>query len=103
MAGPAAPTMAASSRRTTWRPSILTLPVVNRTLNLGSGADRNYYTWEITATRRQAGSWSLLASVARTWIREGAIAANPTPNLLINTVDGQEPVHDVAGEAQRHA
>jgi hypothetical protein len=68
----------------------LGLPVVNRTLNLGSGADRNYYTWEATATRRQAGGWSLLASVARTWIREGAIAANATPNLLINTVDGQD-------------
>ena len=67
----------------------LALPVINRTLNLGSGADRNYYTWEATATRRQSGSWSLLASFARTWIREGAIASNATPNLLINTVDGQ--------------
>ena len=67
----------------------LALPVVNRTLNLGSGADRDYYTWEATATRRQAGSWSLLASFSRTWVREGAIAANATPNLLINTVDGQ--------------
>ena len=34
-------------------------------------------------------SWSLLASFARTWNREGAIAANATPNLLINTVDGE--------------
>ena len=62
---------------------------MNRTLNLGSGADRDYYTWEITATRRQTASWSLLASFARTWNLEGAIAANATPNLLINTVDGQ--------------
>jgi Carboxypeptidase regulatory-like domain/TonB dependent receptor len=67
----------------------LALPVVNRTVNLGGGADRNYYTWEATATRRQAGSWSLLGSFTRTWVREGAIAANATPNLLINTVDGQ--------------
>jgi hypothetical protein len=67
----------------------LALPVVNRTLDLGSGADRNYYTWEATAIRRQAGSWSLLGSFTRTWVREGAIATNPTPNLLINTVDGQ--------------
>jgi outer membrane receptor protein involved in Fe transport len=67
----------------------LTLPVINRTLNLGSGADRNYYTWEITATRRQTGSWSLLTSFSRTWAREGAISANATPNSLINTVDGK--------------
>jgi carboxypeptidase family protein len=70
-------------------PEFLTLPVINRTLNLGSGADRDYYTWEVTATRRQSASWSLLASFARTWNLEGAIAANATPNLLINTVDGQ--------------
>jgi hypothetical protein len=70
-------------------PELLSLPVINRTLNLGPGADRNYYTWEATATRRQAGSWSVLASFTRTWVREGAIASNATPNLLINTVDGQ--------------
>ena len=70
-------------------PENLALPVVNRTLNLGPGADRNYYTWEVTATRRQSASWSLLASFARTWNLEGAIAANATPNLLINTVDGE--------------
>ena len=70
-------------------PEALNLPVVNRTINLGSGADTNYYTWEIAAARRLSGSWSLLASFDKTWSREGAIAANPTPNLLINTVDGQ--------------
>ena len=69
-------------------PEFLSLPVVNRTLNLGPGSDRNYYTWEITATRRQTSSWSLLASFARTWNTEGAIITNATPNLLINTVDG---------------
>ena len=31
----------------------------------------------------------MLASFARTWNREGAIASNATPNLLINTVDGE--------------
>ena len=71
-------------------PQFLNLPVINRTINLGSGADRNYYTWEVAATRRLSGSWSLLASFDRTWVREGAIAANATPNLLINTVDGQD-------------
>jgi hypothetical protein len=54
-------------------PEFLSLPVVNRTLNLGPGSDRDYYTWEITATRRQTSSWSLLASFARTWNTEGAI------------------------------
>jgi hypothetical protein len=70
-------------------PEFLSLPVVNRTINLGDGADTNYYTWEIAATRRLAGSWSLLASFDRIWAHEGAIAANATPNLLINTVDGE--------------
>ena len=67
----------------------LSLPVVNRTINLGDGANTNYYTWEIAATRRMAGSWSLLASYDRTWAHEGAVAANATPNLLINTVEGE--------------
>jgi hypothetical protein len=69
-------------------PEYLSLPVINRTLNLGSGADRDYYTFEATAVRRQSASWSLLASFTRTWIQEGAIASNATPNLLINTVEG---------------
>jgi len=71
-------------------PQYLSLPVINRTINLGSGADRNYYTWEVTANRRQAGSWSLLATYSRTWVREGAVGANPTPNVFINTVDGED-------------
>ena len=69
-------------------PEFLSLPVINRTLNLGGGADRDYYTWEVTATRRQTSSWSLLASFARTWNREGAIVSNATPNSLIGTDDG---------------
>ena len=88
-AGPARPTMARTLTAYNLAPEFLTLPVVNRTLNLRIGADRDYYTWEVTATRRQTASWSLLASFARTWNLEGAIAANATPNLLINTVDGQ--------------
>src|SRR5262249_33867190 len=30
--------------------------------NLNSVADSNYYTWEVTADKRQSGRWSLLAS-----------------------------------------
>ena len=69
-------------------PDALALPVVNITTNL-PGADSDYYTWEITATKRETGFWSLQASYAQTWIRETALAAGSgfTPNAFINTDD----------------
>ena len=70
-------------------PAYLALPVVNITTNLPENS--NYYTWEITATKRDMGGhWSLLASFARTWSYETPLGSGSsfTPNQLINTVDG---------------
>src|SRR5437773_122641 len=65
------------------------LPPVNITRNIDE-AKSDYYTWEIAATRRETGRWSLLASVAETWSDETNLggAASYTPNALINTENG---------------
>jgi hypothetical protein len=70
---------------------VLAVPPVNLTTNLSDG-NSEYYTWEITATKRQTGRWSLLASFAETWSREAALGAGTgfTPNALINSVDGRD-------------
>jgi hypothetical protein len=67
------------------------VPAVNLTANLPDSANSDYYTWEITATRREIGRWSLLASFAETWNRETNLGGGGsfTPNALINTVDGR--------------
>jgi outer membrane receptor protein involved in Fe transport len=74
-------------------PAYASLPFVNQEVNLP--VNSNYYTWEVTAVRRQvSGRWSLLASFAKTWSREsalftGLLAGNLfTPNQLINTDGG---------------
>ena len=81
----------------------LTLPVVNRTLNLGPGADRDYYTWEITATRRQTlelvAAGELRADVeSRRGDRRQRDAESPDQHRR-----RRERVHDLAGEDQRDA
>jgi len=60
---------------------------VNLTANLPDSANSDYYTWEITATKREVGRWSLLASFAETWSRETNLGGGGsfTPNALINT------------------
>jgi hypothetical protein len=65
------------------------VPVLNTTENLPN-MDGDYYTVEVTATKRQTGRWSLLASYANTWSREGALGTGTafTPNSLINAPDG---------------
>ena len=67
----------------------LSLTPVNITTNLPD-TDSDYYTWELTATRRETGRWSLLASFAETWSHETNIGGGAafTPNALINTDDG---------------
>jgi hypothetical protein len=67
----------------------LALPVVNLTRNLPDNSS-DYYTWEITANRRAAGSWSLMASYAKTWTISSALGTGSsyTPNALINSIDG---------------
>jgi hypothetical protein len=68
-------------------PAYVNLPVVQEIRN-GILRDTDYYTWEITATKRQSRRWSLLASFSNLWSREGQTIA--TPNALINTTDGQD-------------
>jgi len=69
------------------------LPPVNITRNINE-AKSDYYTWEVTATRRETGRWSLLASFAETWSHETNLTAGAnsgaayTPNALINTDNG---------------
>jgi hypothetical protein len=72
-------------------PQYTGLPAVNLTANLPDAANSDYYTWELTATKREGGRWSLLASVAETWSHETNLAggASFTPNALINTDDAR--------------
>jgi hypothetical protein len=71
-------------------PDSLGVAPLNVTTNLPA-SDSEYYTWEITATRRQRGRWSLLASFTETWNREAALGTGNdfTPNALVHTVNGQ--------------
>lgn len=62
-------------------------PVVQQIQN-GIVRDTDYYTWEITATRRQSNRWSLLASFSNLWSREGQTILSP--NELINTTNGRD-------------
>ena len=64
---------------------------VNLTTNLPD-SNSEYYTWEITATKRQRTGWSLLASFTHTWSQEAALGTGNdfTPNALINSTRGQD-------------
>ena len=66
-------------------PESLAAAPVNVTTNLPN-TDSEYYTWELTATRRPTTRWSLLASVTHTWSREASLGSGNdfTPNALIN-------------------
>ena len=75
---------------------------VNRTSNVQmnvANSDSDFYTWEVTGTKRFSNRWSLLASFAHTWVNEfgnayfgNSVRQNNlrvTPNDLINTEDGR--------------
>ena len=64
---------------------------MNLTTNLPD-SNSEYYTWEITATKRQRTGWSLLASFTETWSHEAALGTGNdfTPNALINATGGQD-------------
>ena len=64
---------------------------VNLTTNL-PGSDSEYYTWELSATRRPRSAWSLMASVAHTWSHDAVFASGNdfTPNTLINATVNQD-------------
>ena len=53
------------------RPDLMGLAPVNIVRNVPD-ADSDYWTWDITATRRFTGRWSLVAGFAHTWTREQA-------------------------------
>jgi Carboxypeptidase regulatory-like domain/TonB dependent receptor len=76
--------------------------IQNIPLSLGAS---KYYNWEISATKRNVGRWSLMASYVKTWAYETPVVAwsagNPSstmapyytptlfnPNTQINTVAG---------------
>jgi hypothetical protein len=58
---------------------------VNLTTNLPK-SNSEYFTWDITATKRPSARWSLLASFTETWSRQAALGTGNdfTPNALIN-------------------
>lgn len=69
-------------------PAYLSLTPNQVLTNLPSSWNSDHYTWEISATKRQSGRWSMLSSFSHTWSKAGAIAL--TPNALINKVDGRD-------------
>ena len=79
------------------RPELVGLAPVNIVRNV-PGADTRYWTWDITATRRFTGRWSLVAGFAHTWNGDQAsgyfgqpVRQNTyplTPNDLINAGEG---------------
>jgi hypothetical protein len=79
-------------------PEFVGRPPINVQTNVPD-SDSDFYTWEITGTKRYSRRWSLMASFAYTWVREfeNAYFGNTfrqndlrvTPNDLINTADGR--------------
>jgi hypothetical protein len=72
-------------------PEFAGLAPVNLTTNLPDSTS-DYYTWEVTATKRQSARWSLLAGFTHTWSREAALGTGNdfTPNALVNTTGGRD-------------
>ena len=83
-------------------PEALSAAPVNLTTN-PPDSNSEYYTWEITATKRQSGRWSLLASFTHTWNHEAALGTGNdfTPNALINAAGSQ--VHFRTWQAKLYA
>jgi hypothetical protein len=85
------------------------LPAVNVQRNIPD-SDSDFYTWEITGTKRYSSRWSLLATFAHTWVREfenayfgNTVKQNDlrvTPNDEINTIDGRH--HFTTWQAKLH-
>jgi len=64
---------------------------VNLTTNIPDG-DSEYYTWELSATKRPRATWSLMASVTHTWSREAVLGSGNdfTPNAQIHATGNQD-------------
>jgi outer membrane receptor protein involved in Fe transport len=83
------------------RPDLVGLPPVNVVRNVPRSSSE-YWTWEVGASRRARGRWSLAAGFAQTWNRDqeqsysGQTIRNNayplTPNDLINT--GEDGRHE---------
>lgn len=76
-------------------PAYLALPLQQVIRNIPNEKS-DFYTWEVTANKRQAGRWSLLASFSQTFSYQSPISAFGntsttlyTPNTFINTRDGR--------------
>ena len=54
------------------RPDFIDLPSMNVLRNVAASTSSEYWTWEITATRRTQGRWSMGAGFAHTWNRDQA-------------------------------
>ena len=72
-------------------PAALARGILNQTTSLND-ISSNYTTWELTATKRMARRWSLLATFAHTWARDSVwiaqnVNGNFTPNDIINAGD----------------
>jgi Carboxypeptidase regulatory-like domain len=66
--------------------------ILNQTTSLND-ISSDYTTWEVTATKRMARRWSLLATFAHTWARDSvwiatAVNGNYSPNDTINAGEG---------------
>ncbi len=82
-------------------PSFLSQPRDQVIQNL-SNQDSDYYTWEVTANKRQTGRWSLLASFTTTWSRQAVVPLHGAQNsdrgfqehnlntIMINTHNGRD-------------
>ena len=72
-------------------PESLNASPVNLTTGLPD-SDSEYFTWEITATKRERRGWSMLASFTETWSREAALGTGNdfTPNALIGATHNQD-------------
>jgi Carboxypeptidase regulatory-like domain len=72
-------------------PQYAGVPPVNLTTNL-PGGNSEYYTWDVSASKRQSARWSLLGSVTKTWSHEAALGSGNdfSPNALVNSTDGQD-------------
>ncbi|MBI4478354.1 MAG: TonB-dependent receptor [Acidobacteria bacterium] len=57
-------------------PALLGLRTVTVRKNIPN-SDENFYTWEITGTKRMSHRWSLLASFSHTWNRPNVVPLNP--------------------------
>ena len=90
-------------------PAGFNLPAANVQKNIPN-SDSDFYTWEITGTKRFSNRWSMLASFAHTWVREfenayfgNTVKQNDlrvTPNDEINTIDGRH--HFTTWQAKLH-